>query len=111
MTGTATVVAAAAVSVVVYTIDPESAEPALMGLFWAGFSLMVWGFLATLLILARQSITQAVWVSLVGAFAVVGVLIAHQRGVTDPRLLGVILLATLCVSVGVWWRLRPSRLS
>lgn len=106
MTGAATIVASAAVAVVIFTADPASAPPALLVLFWVAFSLMCWGLLATVLIVARQSIAQAVWASFVGVCGVVAALIARQRGITDARLLGGALLATLCISVAIWWRLR-----
>jgi peptidoglycan/LPS O-acetylase OafA/YrhL len=106
VTGTATAVALAAVGIVVMATEPSQARPLLVWLLWAGIFLSSWGLLCTVLLVIRQSIAQSVWTALPPAIAGVGLLMALREGVLGTRLLESVILATLVLSVGVWWQLR-----
>lgn len=109
VTGAATVVAIAAVGVVVLATEPSQAQPELVRLLWAALFLMMWGLLCTILLLLRQTIAQALWTTLPSAIATIGLLMALQRGALGARLLEGVILATLVLSSVIWWKLRRTK--
>lgn len=109
VTGTATIVALAAVGVVVLATQPSDDQQQLILLLWAALFLTMWGFLCTLLLVMRQTIAQAIWTSLPPAIAFIGILMALHRGILGQRLLGIILLVTLVLSSVIRWRLRRQK--
>jgi hypothetical protein len=106
MTVSGTLVALAALGIVVSSTAPSDASTAHQVVFWASLALSFWGLLATLLLWCRLNLSQAVWCALLlsvgcgGAYAVV------RWGGGDPRLLAGIGLATLSLSFFAWYRLR-----
>ena len=80
VTATGSLVALAAVATVVVTTTPQDARPAVIVLLWIAIFLASWGLLATLLLLTRQSIAQAIWASLLPSAAIVGLLMQWQHG-------------------------------
>jgi hypothetical protein len=99
-------IALAAIGVVVFATTPAEASPGLIRLLWLAVFLFGWGILATVLLVLRQTMAQAIWVGFWPAFVTVGTLMAIRRGMLTQQLLLGIILATLCVSVVTWWRLR-----
>lgn len=109
VTGAATIVAIASVAVVVMATEPSQAQPDLVRLLWAALFLTMWGFLCTILLLLRQTIARALWTALPPAVAVIGLLMALQRGILGTRLLEVVILVTLMLSFFIWWKLRRTK--
>ena len=99
-------IALAAIVVVVSASTPQDAQPGLIILLWSAVFLSAWGISMTLVLVARQSMAQAVWAGLPPALAVPGMLLAWQQGTLSRQLLAWTILATLSVSVIIWWRLR-----
>ncbi len=106
VTGAATLIALGAVATVVLATSPDQAEPALIGLLWAALFVAAWGLVATLLLMAHQSLPQALWVSVWPAIAATVLLMLTHNHMLGRQLLGGIILATLLLSVISWWRLR-----
>jgi len=109
VTGAATVVALTAVAVVVIATEPSQAQLKLIGLLWIALFLVTWGFLCTLLLLARQTMARSVWVALPPAVATIGLLMALQRGMLGRQLLGGVILITVVLSFVIWWKLRRTQ--
>ncbi|MCC6934450.1 MAG: hypothetical protein IT406_02020 [Candidatus Yanofskybacteria bacterium] len=106
ITGAAWCCAAAAGAVLVLTVTPQEASAGLIALAWGVGFILLWSGAATLLLLARQSILQAIWAPLPLAVVVVGGVLARHAFGVGWRLLGGVLLATLFISAYVLWRLR-----
>jgi hypothetical protein len=106
VTGAASALALAAVAIIVIATDPGHAQPELVALLWGALFIVTWGFLCTLLLLARQSMAQSLWAALPPAMAAIALLMLLQRGMLGLRLLEVVLSATLVLSVIVWWKFR-----
>lgn len=106
VTALASCVALAAVATVLFATTPGQATPTLKGLLWVAIFLSLWGLCATLLLLVRQSMAQAMWVGVLPACGAIVLLASRQRGMYSQRLLAVTILATLFLSIGIWWRLR-----
>ncbi len=106
VTAFGTCCAVAAIAIVMVSSTPEEAGRALLRLVWGALFLAAWGSGATLLLLFRQSMSQAVWAGLIPALSLVGVLSALRQGFMTQRLLLGTVLATLTLTGIVWWRLR-----
>lgn len=85
---------------------PDSASTLVLSFLIVSCAIAVWSLMATALLVLRQSISQAVWVSLIPALAAVAVLLMRQQVMGSTRLLGGVLLATLVGSLSAWWHLR-----
>jgi len=109
VTAAGTCIAFSAVAVVVFASTPQEAQLGLIRLLWIAIFLSIWGAVATVLLLVRQSMAQAIWVGLWPALAGVGILLAQQRGMMSRQLLLGTVLATLVISVVIWWKLHRMR--
>ena len=99
--GLATVCAGTSVGILVTSADPYTAPPLVIVLFWASLFLAVWGFFCTGLLLARQTLTQAVWAGFIFALAILVALILLRHGMITKLLLTGILLGTIALLYGV----------
>lgn len=106
LTGAVAVSSAVAVGVIVAANDPGATTGYLAALFWAALALGLWGIAATVFLAVRMNLAQATWLALVLAAGIILVIVLRRAGIQDPRLLGGLILATLLVSLLVWWRLR-----
>jgi hypothetical protein len=106
VTGAGSVVALAAVATVVFATTPAEAGSGIVRLLWLALFLGAWGLWATVLLLARQSMAIAVWAGLAPAVTTIALLAALQKGMLSQQLLVGTILATLGISVFIWWRLR-----
>lgn len=110
VTGTATIVALAAVGVVVVSTEPTQAQPELIWLLWFALFLAAWGLLCTAMLLLRQSMAQSLWTALIPAMTAIGLLMTFQRGILGKNLLGGVIFVSVMLSFVIWWRLRRARI-
>ena len=106
LTGAVTVAASAALGVIISAHDPGATAPVLFALFWISLVLSLWGVVATVVLVLGMNLAQATWISFVTAAGAVGFIFLWRFGFHDRRLLGGLILATLLVSLLLWWRLR-----
>lgn len=106
VTGAGALIALAAVGTVMLATTPEEAGTVIIRLMWLALFLAAWGIWSTLLLMCRQSMAVAVWVGLWPAGALVALLMALRQGMMSRQLLVGTILATLGISVFIWWRLR-----
>ncbi|MBP6885766.1 MAG: hypothetical protein KBC02_00775 [Candidatus Pacebacteria bacterium] len=95
-----------AAGVIVTLSTPDSASALVVSFLIVSCAIAVWSLMATTLLVLRQSISQAVWVSLIPALTTVLLILMRQSLLASPRLLGGVLLATLVGSLSAWWHLR-----
>lgn len=109
LTGTVAVSAGVALGIIIAANDPEMTTALVRALFWTALVLGLWGIVATGLLTVHMNLAQATWISLAVTAGGMGCLLFWRAGTHEPRLLGWLVLATLLVSLVIWWRLRHAR--